>query len=75
MSGALAPQYVHGVYIPSALLIVGTAIINTAWVPFAVAIAALLGGWKFYSNRTPTLLPRRFHPQKLALRNRSKTPS
>lgn len=56
MSGALAPQYVHGVYIPSALLIVGTAIINKAWVPFAVAIAALLGGWKVYSNQPRKVL-------------------
>ncbi|KAB2569289.1 NADH-cytochrome b5 reductase 1 [Lasiodiplodia theobromae] len=56
MSGALAPQYVHGVYIPSALLIVGTAIINKAWIPFAVAIAALLGGWKVYSNQPRKVL-------------------
>ncbi|KAL0258094.1 NADH-cytochrome b5 reductase [Diplodia seriata] len=56
MSGALAPQFVHGVYIPSALLIVGTAIINKQWVPFAVVIAALLGGWKVYSNQSRKVL-------------------
>ncbi|KAF2646442.1 ferredoxin reductase-like protein [Massarina eburnea CBS 473.64] len=50
MSGIFATQYVQGVYIPSALLIIGTAIIKTEWVGFAVALAAVLGGWKVYSN-------------------------
>lgn len=67
MSGTFAPQFVHGVYIPSALLIVGTAIVKKEWLPFAVAIAALLGGWKVYSNRTRTS---RRHFQ-ARLRNRS----
>jgi len=48
----LSPQYVHGVYIPSALLIVGTAIVKMEWVIYAVAMAALLGAWKVYNNRT-----------------------
>ncbi|KAH7044004.1 hypothetical protein B0J12DRAFT_671532 [Macrophomina phaseolina] len=56
MSGAFAPQFVHGVYIPSALLIVGTAIVKKEWVPFAFAIAALLGGWKVYSNQARKVL-------------------
>ncbi|KAK7727784.1 NADH-cytochrome b5 reductase [Botryosphaeria dothidea] len=56
MSGAFAPQFVHGVYIPSALLIVGTAIVKKEWLPFAVAIAALLGGWKVYSNQARKVL-------------------
>lgn len=51
MASPLAPQYVHGVYIPSALLIVGTAIVKKEWLPYAVALAAILGGWKVYSNR------------------------
>jgi len=49
-SSPFAPQYVHGVYIPSALLIVGTAIIKSEWLVYAVALAALLGGWKVYNN-------------------------
>lgn len=49
-SGILAPQYVHGVYIPSALLVVGVAIIKKEWLPYAVALAAVLGGFKVYSN-------------------------
>lgn len=47
----LSSQYVHGVYIPSALLIVGTAIVKMEWVIYAVAMAALLGAWKVYNNR------------------------
>jgi cytochrome-b5 reductase len=50
MSGYLAPEYVHGVYIPSALLVVGCAIVKKEWIPYAIALAAVLGGWKVYSN-------------------------
>lgn len=50
MSSALEPQYVHGVYIPSTLLVMGCAIVKMEWVPYAVAAAAVLGGWKVYSN-------------------------
>ncbi|KAF2087080.1 ferredoxin reductase-like protein [Saccharata proteae CBS 121410] len=55
-TGLLAPQYVHGVYIPSALLIVGTAIMKMEWLPFAVVLAAVLGGWKVYSNQARKVL-------------------
>ena len=50
MSGLFASQYVQGVYIPSALLIVGTAIVKKEWLPFAAALAVLLGSWKVYTN-------------------------
>ncbi|KAK7191999.1 NADH-cytochrome b5 reductase [Paraphaeosphaeria sporulosa] len=50
MSGLFATQYVQGVYIPSALLIVGTAIVKKEWLPFAAALAVILGGWKVFSN-------------------------
>jgi len=50
-SSPFAPQYVHGIYIPSALLIVGTAIVKSEWLVYAVALAAILGGWKVYNNR------------------------
>ena len=55
-SGPLAPQYVNFVYIPSAILIAGTALFRISLVPVAVAIAAALGGYQFYANRmqTPT---------------------
>jgi cytochrome-b5 reductase len=46
----LSPGYVHGVYIPSALLVFGTYIVKSDWVPYAIGIALLLGGWKIYNN-------------------------
>lgn len=49
-SGLFATQYVQGVYIPSALLVVGTAIMKREWVPYAIVLAAVLGSWKVYSN-------------------------
>ncbi len=50
-TSAFSPQYVTGVYIPSALLLVGVAVAKKEWLPFAVIIAALLGGYKFYGTR------------------------
>lgn len=50
--GPLSPQYVNFVYIPSAILIAGTALLKATWLPIAVAVAAALGGFQFYSNRT-----------------------
>jgi len=55
-SGPFAPQYVHGVYIPCGLLIVGCAIVKSEWLPYAFAVAALLGGWKVYSNQARKIL-------------------
>ncbi|KAI4260573.1 MAG: hypothetical protein L6R35_007431, partial [Caloplaca aegaea] len=55
-TSALSPQYVTGVYLPSALLLVGVAIAKKEWLPFAVVIAALLGGYKFYSNQSRKVL-------------------
>jgi cytochrome-b5 reductase len=45
------PQFVHGVYIPSALLMVGTIIVKKEWWPFALLLVVGLGGWKLYSSR------------------------
>jgi cytochrome-b5 reductase len=45
-----SPQYVNGVYIPSALLLIGVTITKRDWLPFAVAFAAIVGGWKIYSG-------------------------
>ena len=50
-TGPLAPQYVNGVYIPSAILIVGVAVAKASWLPFAFVVAAALGGYQFYTNR------------------------
>jgi cytochrome-b5 reductase len=48
----LSRQYIDGVYIPSGLLIVGCLIVKREWLPYAVAIALMLGGWKVYNSRT-----------------------
>lgn len=55
-TGPLAPQYVQGVYVPSAILIVGAALVNKTWVPFAVAIAAALAGYQYFNNRESAIL-------------------
>lgn len=46
-----SPAFINGIYIPSGLLIVGTAICKTEWVPYAVALALVLGGWKVFQSR------------------------
>lgn len=46
----LDQKYVQGVYIPAALLLVGTAIMKREWLPFAAVLAAVLGGWKVFRN-------------------------
>lgn len=43
-------KYIDGVYIPSGLLIFGCWIVKSEWLPYAVALAVTLGGWKFWSN-------------------------
>lgn len=47
----MAPNYIFGVYIPSALLIGGAAVFKAEWIPFAVAAAAALGGLQFFLTR------------------------
>lgn len=56
MVSLLAPQFVHGIYIPTGLLIVGVAIVKKEWLPYAVALAAFLGGWKFYNSGSRKVL-------------------
>ncbi|TVY45057.1 NADH-cytochrome b5 reductase, partial [Lachnellula occidentalis] len=52
----LSKSYVDGVYIPSGLLVVGCLIVKREWVPYAVALALLLGGYKVFSNRVLKVL-------------------
>ena len=47
----LSKKYIDGVYIPSGLLIVGCLIVKREWVPYAVVLALVLGGYKAWSNR------------------------
>lgn len=51
-TGPLAPQYITGVYVPSAILIAGTAVFKLQWLPLALAVCAALGGYQFFANRT-----------------------
>ncbi|KAI9841015.1 MAG: NADH-cytochrome b5 reductase [Sclerophora amabilis] len=55
-SSIFAPQYIHGVYIPSALLVVGTAICKKEWIPYAMIMALFFGSWKVYNNRVKKAL-------------------
>lgn len=54
-TGPLAPQYITGVYLPSAILIAGTAVFKLQWLPLALAVCVALGGYQFLGNRTTTL--------------------
>ncbi|OJJ85354.1 cytochrome b5 reductase family protein [Aspergillus glaucus CBS 516.65] len=51
--GAFSTENINGVYIPSALLILGTFLVKQEWLPFAVAIAAVLGGVKLMGGSKP----------------------
>ena len=51
-SRALSSQNINGVYIPSALVIVGVAIVKKDWLPYALIVVSLLGGYKVFNNRT-----------------------
>lgn len=48
----LARKYVDGIYIPLGLLVVGTAIVKREWTAYALLLGIVLGGIKFYNNRT-----------------------
>jgi len=48
----LSKGYINGVYIPSALLIVGTLIVKKEWIAYAVVLALGLAGRKIFAVRT-----------------------
>ena len=52
----LSSQYINGIYIPSGLLLVGIAIIKKEWLPYAAAMAVILGSWKMYINSMSNLV-------------------
>jgi len=67
-----APQYIHGVYIPSALLIFGTYIVRSEWIPYAVGLAVILGSWKVYSSLPRKVLdPNRKDYQEFELKEKT----
>ncbi|KAK3995945.1 NADH-cytochrome b5 reductase 1 [Cladorrhinum sp. PSN332] len=49
-------KYFDGIYIPAGLLIVGCAIVKSEWLPYAVALAVVLGSVKFYRNQPKKFL-------------------
>ncbi|CCU81251.1 unnamed protein product [Blumeria hordei] len=49
-------EYRDGIYIPSALLIFGTAIVKYEWIPYAITLAFALGSYKFWKNMTRSTL-------------------
>ena len=59
-SRALFSQNVNGVYIPSALIIIGLAIVKKDWLPYALIVVSLLGGYKVFNNRTTNFRAERY---------------
>ncbi|CAL3970754.1 hypothetical protein PZA11_007189 [Diplocarpon coronariae] len=61
MAESFSKQNVHGIFIPSGLLIFGTLVVKKEWVPYAVILAALLSSFKLWSNKAkPVLKPTEF---------------
>jgi len=52
----LSSQNINGVYIPSALIIVGVAIVKKDWLPYALIVVSLLGGYKVFNNQPRKIL-------------------
>ena len=51
MSSPFAAKYVTGVYLPSAALLVGTAAFKSEWLPYAIALTAVLTGAVLFSSQ------------------------
>lgn len=49
-SSAFSTGMINGIYIPSALLVLGTFIVKKEWVPFALALAAVLSSGKLLGS-------------------------
>jgi len=63
----LSKAFIDGVYIPSGLLVFGVLIVKKEWLPFAVALAAILGGYKIWSTRLLPFLSLFLHSSPLML--------
>lgn len=46
----MSSSYINGIYIPSTLLVLGTLIVKSEWVGYAIALSLLLSGWKIFNN-------------------------
>jgi cytochrome-b5 reductase len=47
----LSKEFRDGVYIPAGLIVIGTLIAKRDWLPYAIALAAALAGYKIWSMR------------------------
>lgn len=48
---AFSQQKIAGVYIPSAVLLVGVAVAKPEYLPYAAVLAALVGGYAVFASR------------------------
>jgi cytochrome-b5 reductase len=55
-SSFLSKEFVQGVYLPSGLVVLGTAIVKREWLPLAILVAVALGGYKIWSSGTKAVL-------------------
>ncbi|RFU81764.1 nitrate reductase [Trichoderma arundinaceum] len=53
---AFARQYVDYIYVPAALLVVGTVIVKSDWTPYAVLVAVVLGTYNYFSFQVKKVL-------------------
>lgn len=51
MSSPFAAKYVAGIYLPSAALLVGTVALKSEWLPYAIALTAVLTGAVLFSSQ------------------------
>ncbi|KAL2123371.1 hypothetical protein VTJ04DRAFT_3826 [Mycothermus thermophilus] len=52
----LSSQYIHGVYIPAALIVVGTAIVKREWLIYGVLLSVSLGAFKLFNMQPKKVL-------------------
>ncbi|KAH8672119.1 hypothetical protein BGZ60DRAFT_406592 [Tricladium varicosporioides] len=52
----LSKKYIDGVYIPSGLLVVGCLIVKREWLPYAIALALAMGGYKVWAMQVRKVL-------------------
>lgn len=52
----LSRHYIDYVYVPGALLVVGTLIVKKEWALYSIALALTLGAYNFWNFRESTLL-------------------
>ncbi|KAL7798397.1 ferredoxin reductase-like protein [Trichoderma ceciliae] len=54
--GVFARQYIDYIYVPAALLVVGTVIVKSEWTPYAVLVAVVLGTYNYFSFQIKKVL-------------------